>query len=348
MSGGVDSSVAALLLKQDGWDVVGLTMKIPYAEGCGLKRSCCGIEAAYVCRDLDIPHYYLDVREEFERCVIQPFREWYLQGRTPSPCVDCNTDLKFRLAWDFAASELGVADLATGHYATVLTDNGEAFLARASDKSRDQSYFLYGIRRDKLANLHLPLGGRTKSQVRAIARGAGLPVARRQDSMELCFAAEGDYRRVLGGYLGEPGPIVDTEGSVIGTHSGIGGFTIGQRKGIRIAAGKPLFVVDIRREDNTVVVGPRESLLAVEVYAECANILIPDMIKPGTRLFGRIRSQGEPSPCEVLFAGEVSLCVRFDEPQFAPTPGQRLVLYDCRGRVAAGGVITRKTADTEL
>lgn len=342
MSGGVDSSVAALLLKQSGWEVVGVTMKIPYAEGCDRERSCCGIEAAYVCRDLDVPHYYIDVREEFERCVIQPFREWYLQGRTPSPCVDCNTDLKFRLVWDFVSSELGIDEIATGHYASVIRENGAAFLARAADRSRDQSYFLYGVERDRLPRLHLPLGDKTKAQVRAIARKAGLPVARRQDSMELCFAAEGDYRKAVGGWLGEPGPIVDISGSVIGSHSGIGAFTIGQRRGIRVAAGQRLFVVDIRREDNTVVVGPREHLWANDVRAGCVNTLIPDLITQGSRLFGKIRSQGEPSPCRVTDTDSNGLSVTFDEPQFAPTPGQRLVLYDSLGRVAAGGIITRK------
>ena len=339
MSGGVDSSVTAMLLRDAGWNVVGITMRIPVADGCGGRRSCCGMEAGYVARDLGIAHYYLDVRSEFERLVIEPFRLTYRQGRTPSPCVDCNTLVKFRLAWDFIESQFGVSHLATGHYARVLRSDDGVYLARGDDKSRDQSYFLYGIPRRRLPFLHLPLSGMAKDDVRRLAREAKLPVARRQDSMELCFAAEGDYRAALDARA-EVGPIFDVAGNVIGEHEGIANYTIGQRKGARVAAGKPLYVTRISAENNSITLGTREQTESRNVSAEHVNILMPEMMRPNAgALYGKIRSQGDPSKCELIEADESTLTVRFDESQFAPTPGQRLVLYDDTDRIVAGGVI---------
>jgi len=337
MSGGVDSSVAAMILRNEGWNVLGITMRVPVADGCGGKRSCCGMEAGYVARELGIAHYYLDVRSEFQRLVIEPFRQAYRRGRTPSPCVDCNTLIKFWLVWDFVKSRFGIRHLATGHYARVIRDDG-AYLARGHDHSRDQSYFLYGISRDRLAFLHLPIGELSKDAVRRLARRAGLPVARRKDSMELCFAAEGNYRAVLGARV-EPGPILDAQGNVIGRHEGIANYTIGQRKGAGIAAGQPLYVIRISAEDNSITLGTRDQAESRDVGAEEVNVLIPDLMHPGTKLRGKIRSQGEPSPCVLVEVGESTIAVRFDEPQFAVTPGQRLVLYDAHDRVVAGGVI---------
>ena len=349
MSGGVDSSVTAMLLRDAGWNVLGITMKIPLAENCDVKRSCCGLEAGYVARDLGIAHYYLDVREAFERLVIDPFRRAYAAGRTPSPCVDCNTLFKFGLVWDFIEESFGVTHLATGHYARVAHEDGGAYLVRGDDHSRDQSYFLYGIPRRRLDRFHLPLGELSKDEVRRLARQAKLPVARRQDSMELCFVAEGDYRAALGAAPSK-GPVLDAAGNVIGEHDGIANYTVGQRKGVRVAAGRPLYVVAISAVDNSITLGPRDLIETREVSAEDANVLIPDLMRPRSwggisnpaptsGLFGKIRSQGEPMSCEITDAGEGTFSVRFGEPQFAPTPGQRLVLYDCQGRVVAGGVI---------
>jgi len=337
MSGGVDSSVTAKILRDAGWNVLGITMKIPVAEGCAAKRSCCGLEAGYVARDLGIAHYYLDVRDAFERLIIDPFRRDYEQGRTPSPCVDCNTLLKFGLVWGFIESEFGIRNLATGHYARVVR-SGETYLARAADKSRDQSYFLYGIPRERLAFFHLPLGEMGKDEVRRLAREAKLPVARRQDSMELCFAAEGDYRAALHAPA-EKGPILDTAGNVIGEHEGITNYTIGQRKGARVAAGKPLYVVGISAEANSITLGTRHEAESRDVSAEDVNVLVPELMRTGETLSGKIRSQGEPARCVLTEADEAHIAVRFDEPQFAPTPGQRLVLYDAESRVVAGGVM---------
>jgi len=334
MSGGVDSSVTAMLLRDAGFNVVGITMKIPMAE-CDTKRSCCGMEAVYVCRALGLPHYYLDVTREFRSLVIEPFRRAYMAGRTPSPCVDCNTALKFGVVWD----ALGPMRVATGHYAQVIRENDNTYLARAKDVSRDQSYFLYGIRRDKLADLYLPLGDYTKTEVRRLARKAALPVARREDSMELCFAGEGDYRDALGEEAFKPGPILDVRSNEIGRHKGVASFTIGQRKGIGVAAKEPLFVIGIDPAANSITVGPRDAALTNAVSAEEINVLIPEELKIGKRLAGKIRSQGDPCACAITRVEDSRIEVNFDEPQFAPTPGQRLVLYDDQDRVVAGGVL---------
>lgn len=339
MSGGVDSSGTALLLKDRGWNVVGVTMKIPVAESCDVKRSCCGVEAAYVCRDLGIPHYYLDVRDAFEKLVIEKFRRSYEEGRTPSPCIDCNTLFKFGLVWDFLEESFGVSHLATGHYARVVQSDSHFYLTRASDKSRDQSYFLYGIPRRRLAHLVLPLGEFTKPEVRDMTHKARLPVARRQDSMELCFAGEGDYRNALDGAAARKGLILDMSGNVLGEHEGIANYTIGQRKGLGIAGGKPLYVTRINARDNTITIGTQEDISERIVRADEVNVLIPEKLVPGERLFGKIRSQGDPTGCVVVEVGESVMSVEFDRPQFAPTPGQRLVLYDDDEHVVAGGVI---------
>jgi len=337
MSGGVDSSVTALLLKRAGWNVLGITMKLPVAANCDYQRSCCGMEAAYVARSLGIPHYYINVREAFEQTVIEPFKRAYAEGRTPSPCVDCNTIFKFRLVWDFIESQFGVAHLATGHYAQVVESDAQVRLARAIDKTRDQSYFLYGIPRQRLPYFHLPLGGLPKTEVREIAREAGLPVARRPDSMELCFVGEGDYRNAISG--GAAGMILDSDGNTIGEHSGIANFTIGQRRGLKIAAGKPLYVTQIDPRSNTVTVGPKEDIMRRDVAAGEANVLIPAALAIGSKLCGKIRSQGEPSACTVTEVRDDQFSVTFDSPQLAPSPGQRLVLYDDDACVVAGGTI---------
>jgi len=340
MSGGVDSSVTALLLKEAGWDVVGITMKVPMPAGCEVRRPCCGADAAFVCRQIGAAHYFVDVQEAFERLIIEPFRRSYFLGRTPNPCIDCNTFLKFRLLWDFLREEIGVEYLATGHYARIVRDSGRVRLARAADRSRDQSYFLYGIAADRLEMLLLPLGEWRKTDVRAFARARGLPVADKPDSAELCFAGEGDYRHALGTATGPSrGNIVDVGGRVIGQHDGIFNYTVGQRRGLRIAAGKPLYVARICPQTNTVVVGTREQVSRRTVRASGVNVLVPEELRIGARLYGKIRSYGEPAACEVVHFDGREVVVQFDEPQFAPTPGQHLVLYDACDAVVAGGVI---------
>ncbi len=337
MSGGVDSSVAAMLLKQAGWAVLGITMQIPAAP----KYDCdqpARQHAAEVCDMLGVRHEYVDVREAFERLIIEPFRRSYAEGRTPSPCADCNSLLKFGAVWDVVEERFSVHRLSTGHYARVVDCDGQFRLATAADKKRDQSYFLYGIAASRLERLVLPLGDLSKDEVRSMAREAGLPVADRSDSMELCFAGEGDYRRVLADAHFESGPILDARGNVIGTHSGIHNYTVGQRRGMGVAAGKPLYVTRISLADNSITAGTYTEACRRDVVAEDVNVLMPEKLRPGEELSGKIRSQGAASKCTVADVGRSTVGVSFRKPQFAPASGQKLVLYD-NDYVVAGGTI---------
>ena len=338
MSGGVDSSMAALFLKEAGWDVVGFTMKIPTAEACAHPTPCCGADAARVCRDLGVPHYFLDVGDAFRTHVIEPFQRAYREGRTPSPCVDCNTALKFGLVWDFIEANFGIERLATGHYAQLVQRGDGWRLTRAAVRGRDQSYFIYGVPRRRLAKLMLPLGDWCKDAVRAVATVMGLPVAEKADSMELCFAGEGNYRRALAD-AASPGPILDTAGRAVGRHLGIENFTVGQRRGLRVALGEPAYVCRVCPADSSVTIGGREDASWASVAAEAVHALQPERLRPGTRLLGKIRSHGDPEPCTVVDATGAAVAVEFDVPQFAPAPGQHLVLYDDDGSIVAGGTI---------
>lgn len=339
MSGGVDSSVAAWALKRDGWDVLGITMKIPVA--CATDtRGCCGADAAFVCDELGLPHYFVDVTEAFTRLVVEPFRRSYSRGQTPNPCVDCNTDLKFTLVWDLLRETFGIDLLATGHYARVSHQHGRSYLQRGRDRDKDQSYFLYGIEAGRLQNFVLPLGDLTKRQVRALADEAGLTVAEKAESMELCFAGESDYRTALTENQGHtPGDITDAEGRKLGVHRGIANYTVGQRKGIGIATGQPMYVYRIDPVANTVTLAGREEMMTRVVDVEAVNMLVPEGVAVGRQVFGKIRSYGDPQPCEIRQCADDLLRVEFSEPQFAPCPGQKLVLYDERDHVLCGGTI---------
>jgi tRNA-specific 2-thiouridylase len=342
MSGGVDSSVTAHLLREDGWDVLGITMKIPIWLWCNTgSRRCCGPDAVFVCKELDIPHYFVDITKAFEELILKRFRQSYAQGQTPNPCVDCNSLLKFSLVWSFLEETFGIKYLATGHYARVVKTDGEVRLGRAKDKAKDQSYFLYGIGRQKLPYFLLPLGELTKERVRAIAAKQYLRVAEKCESMELCFAGEGDYRTVLTGQeAGWQGDITDMQGNKIGTHKGISNYTLGQRRGIGFAGGKPLYVGKIDAQANTIALGTREEISSGIIKANQINILIPEELAAGKRFFGKIRSYGDPQPCKIVDVDETAVMVEFDEPQFAPCPGQKLVLYDSDENIVAGGTIS--------
>ena len=340
MSGGVDSSVTAFLLKEAGWEVLGITMKIPIACNTG-TRGCCGADAAFVCNELDIPHYFVDVAEAFEELIIKPFRQSYANGRTPNPCVDCNTLLKFSLLWDFITHTFGITYLATGHYAKITKTNSRAYLGRANDKTKDQSYFLYGIASDKLAKLVLPLGQLTKEKVRSLAAELNLTVAEKPESMELCFAGEGDYRDALTDvHANQPGNITDMNGNKIGTHKGIANYTLGQRRGIGFAGGVPLYVGKIDARTNTIALGTREQVCCHTIKANQLNTLIPEELVAGSRLFAKIRSYSNPQGCKLVDITKTDITVQFDKPQFAPTPGQKLVLYNSADNIIAGGTIT--------
>ena len=340
MSGGVDSSVAAHLLKEQGWDVLGITMKIPMPCNTG-GRSCCGADAALVCHQLGLPHYFVDVTAPFQELIIERFRQSYAKGETPNPCADCNTLLKFSLVWDFLERTFGIHYLSTGHYARLVQTDGGVCLGRARDRAKDQSYFLYGIAREKLTRLVLPLGEMTKQEVRAAASRLGLTVAEKAESMELCFAGEGDYRAALASSGADrPGDITDMHGARIGTHKGIANYTLGQRRGIGFAGGKPLYVGRICAEANTIALGTREEVSFRSVTAVEVNTLIPEESVTGRPMFGKVRSYGQPQPCTLAAVGQTGLTVEFERPQFAPCPGQRLVLYNRDDNIVAGGTIS--------
>jgi len=347
MSGGVDSSVTAHLLKQAGWDVLGITMKIPVA--CSASgRGCCGADAAFVCNELGIPHYFLDVTGAFDELIIRQFRDAYAKGETPNPCADCNSLLKFSLVWDFLREEFHIAHLATGHYGRIVHDGQRAFLRRADDREKDQSYFLYGIESRRLPDLLLPLGELTKRQVRATASQLRLSVAQKPESMELCFAGEQDYRLALGDAdANRPGDLTDMQGRRIGEHKGIANYTIGQRRGLGFAGGKPLYVSRIDALSNTVALGTKEEVSIHTVRATRLNALLPERLTPDTKLFGKIRSYGEPQPCGIVEVTPDGMTVKFDRAQFAPCPGQRLVLYDEQDNVVAGGTIQIDSGSTQ-
>ena len=339
MSGGVDSSVAAHLLKEDGWEVLGITMKIPVS--CDTKtRGCCGADAAFVCNELNIPHYFIDVTEVFKRLIIDRFRQSYARGETPNPCVDCNTLLKFSLVWDFLQEKFGISYLATGHYARIIKTTDQVRLGRAKNKAKDQSYFLYGITKEKLERFVLPLGELTKDEVRSIAAQLKLSVADKPESMELCFAGEDDYRAALTiAEANQAGDITDMRDNKIGTHRGNANYTLGQRRGIGFAGGKPLYVGKIDAQTNTIALSTKEEISFRTVRANQVNILIHEELIRNKRLFGKIRSYGALQPCKIIEVNENDVTVEFDEPQFAPCPGQKLVLYNSNDNIIAGGTI---------
>jgi len=345
MSGGVDSSISAYLLKEQGWDVLGITMKIPAACNTG-KRGCCGADAAFVCNELNIPHYFVDVTKPFEELIIKPFRQSYANGQTPNPCVDCNTFLKFSLLWDFLQQTFDITYLATGHYARVSKSNGRALLGRAKDKTKDQSYFLYGIASEKLEKFILPLGELTKAKVRFIATDLNLTVAEKPESMELCFAGEGDYRDALtNAQANQHGDITDMQGNKISTHKGIANYTLGQRRGIGFAGGNPLYVGRINARTNTIALGTKEEVSHCTIRANQINVLMPEELVKGRQFFGKIRSYGNPQPCKLININETEMTVEFDKPQFAPCPGQKLVLYNSDDNIVAGGTISLEAVD---
>ncbi len=341
MSGGVDSSTTAHLLEQRGFEVVGITMKIPIACD-NSARGCCGADAALVCHEMGLPHYFVDVTEAFNKHIIERFRADYAAARTPNPCVDCNSLLKFSLVWDLLEAELDVPNVATGHYARIIRDDDRAYLARAADKTKDQSYFLYGTPAERLDRLHLPLGEMTKDRVRALASELDLSVAEKAESMELCFAGEGDYRAALSeDQADREGDLTDMDGNKIGTHRGISNYTLGQRKGLGFAGGVPLYVGRIDPKTNTVALGTREQVSSSDITANESNVLIPDQLREDARVSAKIRSYGDPRPCTITDFSDNRLTVRFDKPQFAPTPGQKLVLYNQKDQIIAGGTITQ-------
>ncbi|MBR4749663.1 MAG: tRNA 2-thiouridine(34) synthase MnmA [Abditibacteriota bacterium] len=335
MSGGTDSSAAALLLLREGWEVVGLTFPVPRAEGGASPVP----EAAELARALGIEHHYVDVSEVFRQRVTEPFRREYSLGRTPCPCAECNAWVKFGFLWDYARSTLGAVHFATGHYARAYCEGGEGHLAAAGNAKKDQSYFLYGVKKDRLPYLHFPLAERTKDEARALLAEAGLRERVSGESMDLCFAGREGYRAVIG--KERPGPVTDTSGRVLGSHTGIENYTIGQRKGLGIPHTSPLYVVETDPASNTVVLGEYEEGLTDTLEISGVNVLEPRWAKAGEELLGKIRSTGSPKPCRIESVSEQGMTVRFAKEFFVTSPGQKLVLYDSGGTVVLGGTIEK-------
>lgn len=350
LSGGVDSSVTAALLVEAGYEVSGLTMRIwPGGEGAreGCKHGCYGpgeeedIAACQaLCERLRIPYRVVDLVREYEHTVMEYFRAEYLKGRTPNPCVLCNHAMKFGFLLDRARLEGLDFDLfATGHYARIGLRNGRPCLRMAADGSKDQSYFLHRLGPDTLTHVLFPLGEKTKAEVRDIARRMGLAVAEKPESQD--FISGGDYSSVFAEVESRPGDIVDPEGRVLGTHTGIHQYTIGQRRGIGVSTGpEPLYVWALDASKNRVVVGPNQGLFADGLEAE--NVVLSDPALEGAPFSARvrIRQNHRPVPAEVLVENGRAK-VRFDVAQRAVAPGQSSVFYDDEGFVLGGGIIER-------
>lgn len=350
MSGGVDSSVAAALLAAEGHEAVGITMNLWPAwlpEPDDAFKACCGVsaieDARAVARVLGIRHYVLNMREEFERAVIDYFVDEYARGRTPNPCIACNQAIKFSLLLRKVAS-LGLDGVATGHYARVAYDPsaGRHQLLRARDPHKDQSYVLYGLRQDQLARVRLPIGEHTKAGVRALAREFALPVADKPDSQEICFVPRGSYADVVARLRPEalrPGPVLDTRGRSIGTHQGIARYTVGQRRGLGVAAGEPRYVVAVDPERNAVIVGSEDDLLCRELVASRMNWIAVSGLDGERTVTARVRHAGRDAPGTVRPGSTPDdAVVRFADPQRAAAPGQAVTLYEGE-RVLGGGII---------
>jgi tRNA-specific 2-thiouridylase len=347
MSGGVDSSVAAYLLKQKGYDVVGLFMRTgAHGEASDAvpahKKGCCSAldagDARRVADRLDIPFYALDFEQDFEE-IIDYFADEYLAGRTPNPCVVCNNKLKFGKLWSYG-KQLEADYIATGHYARIVTRDGRVELHRSVDPDKDQSYVLFGLPQEILPRLLFPIGGYRKEEIRSLARDAGLAVAEKPDSVEICFVPDGDHASLIRRRRPESstaGHIVDTKGAVLAEHAGIEKFTIGQRKGLGFAAGERRYVLRIIPSDNAVVVGEREELLASRLSASRVNWLVDKPTEPQA-CTAKIRYRHSAAPATVLALAEGGAEVVFSEPQSAITPGQAVVFYE-GDQVLGGGWI---------
>lgn len=323
LSGGVDSSVAAALLKKQGYDVIGVTMQV-YGE--------IDPDAEKVADALGIPFTVLDFRNEFRKTVIDDFAAEYVQGHTPNPCLRCNRYVKFGALLSYA-DQIGAEYIATGHYALIKQlENGRWTVSRAVFDEKDQTYALCRLTQEQLSRTLMPIGMYNKDEIRAIAAGLHLPVASKHDSQDICFIPDGDHGRFLAEYLGQrmpgPGPFVDGAGNVIGTHRGIVNYTVGQRKGLNLAMGHPVFVTDIRARDNAVVIGENADLFTREVHADRMNLMGIAALPDELRASAKIRYAHKGAPCTVRRSGEDSFTVLFDEPQRAVTKGQSLVVYE--------------------
>ena len=347
MSGGVDSSAAAILLQELGYEVVGATVKMFGNKEVGIKEPDAPKQdvedAKAVAEKLGIEHHVLDFSSCFKKCVINHFVNEYKCGRTPNPCVDCNKHIKFGKLFE-AARELGCEYLATGHYARIeySAEKERWLLARGDDASKDQSYMLFNMTQDQLAHTVLPLAELTKAEIRAKADEAGLAVARKSDSQDICFVPDGDYAAVIArlGVKSKQGNFVHMNGTVLGKHKGQIHYTIGQRKGLGVSYEYPLYVISKDMATNTVVLGPNDALFSKELWASDVNFITVDKLTEPMRVTAKARYRMKDVPATIEPAEDGLVHVIFDEPQRAITPGQAVVFYDGQ-YVVGGGIIER-------
>jgi tRNA-specific 2-thiouridylase len=347
MSGGVDSSVAALLLKEAGFDCLGVTLRLYTNEEAGLTdtRTCCSLDDVEDARSaayrLGMPHYVFNATDIFEDKVIKPFVQTYEAGGTPNPCIECNRHLKFSHMYR-RAKELGCDYIATGHYARITRrEDGRWLLQKGLDPSKDQSYVLYMMTQDILAHTRFPLGGLHKTQVRQIAQERGLLNAKKRDSQDICFVPDGDYGAFIRRYTGRDYPggnFVDETGKVLGRHHGIIDYTVGQRRGLGVAAAHPLYVCRKCMAENALVLTENDKLFSTTLRANAINLIDRDALTEPLRCKAKIRYKHTEQPCTVTQTGADELTVVFDEPQRAITQGQAVVLYD-GDNVLGGGTI---------
>ena len=353
MSGGVDSSVAAALLLEQGYELIGVTMQLwdsRITEVDGEHIGCCSLtaveDARRVAEQLGIPHYVMNFRDVFVDKVINYFKDEYLCGRTPNPCIACNRYVKFD-AFLNKAMELGADYIATGHYAR-LEHNGEKgrfTIRRSLDQKKDQTYVLYGMTQQQLARTLMPLGNYTKEQVRKIARERGLFVANKAESQEICFVLDDDYRNFLSEAVPEikPGPFLNLQGEVIGTHKGIPFYTIGQRRGLGVSGGERLYVVSIDQRHNTITLGPEEAIWGSDLIAKDLNLVLYDRIEEAKEVNAQIRYNAKPAPATLRLINNGQLHVHFHKPQRAITPGQAVVFYE--GEYLVGGATIERVGN---
>ena len=348
MSGGVDSSVAAALLKEEGYEVIGITMQLyDHGQVVQKKGPCCAgldiYDAQQVASKLSIPHYVLDYETRFKQAVIDDFVDSYVHGETPVPCIRCNQTVKFRDLYTMA-KDLGAEALATGHYVQRHIKDGTPQLHAGLDPARDQSYFLFTTTKEQLDFLRFPLGGKQKQEMRDYARTLGLEVADKPDSQDICFVPDGKYASLvekLKPGAADPGEIVHVDGTVLGEHKGIIHYTIGQRKGLGIGGGDPLYVVSLNPEKHQVIVGPKEALAKSEIWLKDLNWLDKDLEEGiSTPCSAKYRSTQDPIQVTLTLQKDGLLQVVFKEPQYGVSPGQACVFYE-GSRVLGGGWITR-------
>ena len=341
MSGGVDSSVTAYLLKAQGYDCIGVTMKLYDGED-ERESTCCSLrdveDAKSVCHRLDIPHYTFNFTGDFDREVIEPFIRSYEQGRTPNPCIDCNRYLKFQRLYH-RALELGCDYIATGHYVRRVEEaDGTITLHKAVDADKEQSYVLYNMTQEQLRRTLFPLGELTKPQVREIAQREGFLNAKKHDSQDICFVPDGDYAAFIQEYTGktyQPGPVYDVDGNRLGTHRGIIHYTIGQRKGLGLALGTPMYVKATDAEKNTVTLATNDQLFSSKVYAEHLNWISGEIPSEPVEVVARVRYHGKDQPATLHFLENGNILAEFQVAQRAVTPGQAIVFY--QGDTMLGG-----------